>query len=634
MLQQLLDDVRSTLEFGRAKAGLTKLAMAPRDELPGRVKGPFGGPGGMGGGGGFDEPGGGNVVPFPVAPRSTAISPRTQTYGDQMRAYHGSKDAAGNTNVTNPWPFIEKRLIEDAVNGGGHYAEGGAVMPDQAAALAGRTGSAPIGNSPGMVKLATLAAAKQQGGTSLAWRIMQKYRKQYDAGRSFALAALTGSQQKPGNLQASVDAINKVYADVPDGKDVNFKVVGNAIVATVSNSDGTGTKRIPLSVQEYAQFLQGRGSQFDHLMDLGVESTLKGNIPQGKAAEEAPEGAIPDQEPDEQPVQSMADGGPVLNFDDGGLAPEYEDPYQEGPAWVPQDPEEARSQWAGVLGGATSGDTWREGYNGILSYLTGKDAADDETEYKVRTGAGIVGSRQEEQPSAAETGVGQGETYDVRDHMPPSEKSALQKAGFTPEEEALYHMRFGPVDYVSPSLAKGYGYNGGSSLDWLIQKRNEMRKATSSQDTAKVNAAAGREKLRSQEMIATEKIKQLDRSDRSKLVAHLMDAQSAYARELQRTQLDGVFKVYITRIQAGEPTDADSMIEAVGAENWARLRNSKLLQRMGINPGPSLPADYGSEPLVNPNARVPTMPGQSGGPPQGWAPPGFHIGDDGKVQRN
>lgn len=94
----------------------------------------------------------------------------------------------------------------------------GAVGPEIAAALEQQVD--PQGQmDPTERKMRAIAAA---GDPDKAFQVMQHYRQKFNAYSAFARAALQGAGGRPPNPAAAADALNKAYANVPDGTSLQF----------------------------------------------------------------------------------------------------------------------------------------------------------------------------------------------------------------------------------------------------------------------------------------------------------------------------------------------------------------------------------------------------------------------------
>lgn len=118
-------------------------------------------------------------------------------------------------------------------------------------------------------KVLAVAAAAEEGGPEAAAAISAGYRQRYDAFRGAAAGALAH-----GDLAKAAQAASRAYPNVLDGVDVKFTPQGDGITATVTPPGGQ-PQSVPLSKAQFNEFLKGNAGQYDHLMELGVDKTLK-----------------------------------------------------------------------------------------------------------------------------------------------------------------------------------------------------------------------------------------------------------------------------------------------------------------------------------------------------------------------
>lgn len=133
--------------------------------------------------------------------------------------------------------------------------------------------------------------AAKRGGPDAAWKIVQANRVAYNAKQAFGYAAINGTQQKPPDVKAAVDAANQAAEHVLDGSNANFMVsTGGQITATVKGPDGQ-PQVFDLSPDQFRQYLNvGGAGQYDKQMQPGgIARTLK-TVTQARApgAQQAP----------------------------------------------------------------------------------------------------------------------------------------------------------------------------------------------------------------------------------------------------------------------------------------------------------------------------------------------------------
>jgi hypothetical protein len=115
-----------------------------------------------------------------------------------------------------------------------------------------------------------------KGGPQAAWPLVQANRVAYNAKTAFAKTALEGSQQKPADIKAAVDAANQAQSHVLDGSNIMFAQTQSGITATVKMPGTTQTQQINLTPQQFGQFLDvGGDGQWDKIMDSGAPATLQ-----------------------------------------------------------------------------------------------------------------------------------------------------------------------------------------------------------------------------------------------------------------------------------------------------------------------------------------------------------------------
>lgn len=154
----------------------------------------------------------------------------------------------------------------------GEGADNPAVL-DQAAVQAdpGKTMSKSDAN------LLAVEQAGARGGDEAAWKLVQANRVAYNAKQAFAYAALNGTQQKPPDVNAAVDAANQAAEHVLDGSNVKFMASqAGQITATVTPQGGGQPQIIDLSPDQFRQYLNvGGAGQWDKVMNATLPKALQ-----------------------------------------------------------------------------------------------------------------------------------------------------------------------------------------------------------------------------------------------------------------------------------------------------------------------------------------------------------------------
>ena len=137
---------------------------------------------------------------------------------------------------------------------------------------------------PGNQNLMALDAAYRKGGVQAAVPLLQANRVSFNAKQAFAYTALNGTPQKRPDINAAIEAANQAEQHVLDGSNVKFAHSdGGRITATVTMA-GTGqTQTIPLTVDQFKQFLNVGINHWDRLMNQTVPATLQ-QIASGRSA--------------------------------------------------------------------------------------------------------------------------------------------------------------------------------------------------------------------------------------------------------------------------------------------------------------------------------------------------------------
>jgi len=148
----------------------------------------------------------------------------------------------------------------------------GAANPQEMAAATSQLDPAM---QPSERNLLAVEQAAKQGGTEAAWKIVQGHRVAFNAKQAFGYAALNGTQQKPPDVNAAVDAANQAQSHILDGSDVQFSATPQGVTATVSGADGQPSQ-INLTPDQFRRYLNvGADGQWDKLMQAGVPAALQ-----------------------------------------------------------------------------------------------------------------------------------------------------------------------------------------------------------------------------------------------------------------------------------------------------------------------------------------------------------------------
>lgn len=162
---------------------------------------------------------------------------------------------------------------------------------DQAGAKIDPHGQMP----PADRNLLAIDQAREQGGDQAAWALMQANRVAYNAQTAFAKTALQGTQQKPADLKAAIDAANKAQANVLDGSNISFAASPQgAVTATVTMAGTQQAQTVNLTPQQFGQFLDvGGDGQWDKIMEHSAPATLQriASSGGGQASPQGPQGA-------------------------------------------------------------------------------------------------------------------------------------------------------------------------------------------------------------------------------------------------------------------------------------------------------------------------------------------------------
>lgn len=169
---------------------------------------------------------------------------------------------------------------------------------------------------PGNQVMMAIDAAVQKGDSKGAIALLQSARQGFNARQSFAFTALNGTPQKPADLNAAIDAANQAEQYVPDGSNVKFSHGRSGeITATVTMAGTDQTQTIPLTADQFKQFLNVGVNHFDRMYSQTVPATLQqiasGGSAIARAGGPAPKGNAP--APDEGDKQPGTDDNNPYN---------------------------------------------------------------------------------------------------------------------------------------------------------------------------------------------------------------------------------------------------------------------------------------------------------------------------------
>lgn len=208
-----------------------------------------------------------NVGPAPIGQEaaSTPVGAGMQKLGSQIASDVGQ----GVENVKNSVPGqVTKRIISYLMGADASHPE----MLDQAAQQVDPHGQMTEADR----NLLAIDKAHSTGGEKASWPLLQANRVAYNGKAAFAKTALEGTQQKPADLNAAIDAANKAQANVPDGSNIKFQAAPGGVTATVTMPGTSQVQRINLNPQQFSQFLDvGNGGQWDKLMEHGAPAVLQ-----------------------------------------------------------------------------------------------------------------------------------------------------------------------------------------------------------------------------------------------------------------------------------------------------------------------------------------------------------------------
>jgi hypothetical protein len=99
----------------------------------------------------------------------------------------------------------------------------------------------------------------------------------YGKKTTFARTALLGTNGKPPDLKAAVDAANQAHENLPDGSNIWFSPNGSkGVIAAAQLPGSKKTVQFNLSLPQFSQFLGvGKDGQSDKLMDVSAPAMLQ-----------------------------------------------------------------------------------------------------------------------------------------------------------------------------------------------------------------------------------------------------------------------------------------------------------------------------------------------------------------------
>lgn len=176
--------------------------------------------------------------------------------------------------------------------------------------------------TPADRQVAAIHTAYEQHGPDAAMAILQANRVAYGTKAAFARTALTGTQQKPPDLNAAIQAANQAQENLPDGSNVTFSHNGDGVIATAKFPGSDKVVTFNLTVPQFSQFLDvGKDGQFDKMMDVSAPAMLQ-RLVNTAAGPGAPAQSDAPQQPAAQP-QPKAGKQPYKwgRLPDGSMAP-------------------------------------------------------------------------------------------------------------------------------------------------------------------------------------------------------------------------------------------------------------------------------------------------------------------------
>lgn len=177
--------------------------------------------------------------------------------------------------------------------------------------------------SDGDAALVSIDNTAKTKGIQAAFDELQGHRVAYNAKMAFGKVAAEGISGKPANIASAVDAANKAMMHMPDGANVHFQSSQGGVTATVKMPGTSQVHQIPLSTDQFKQFLDvGGAGQWDKVHAQGTPAALQA-LARPAAAAPAPasgkdQSRAGDDDDQEGPSvdPTAAQSGPQVNSDD------------------------------------------------------------------------------------------------------------------------------------------------------------------------------------------------------------------------------------------------------------------------------------------------------------------------------
>lgn len=219
-----------------------------------------------------EEPTSEPAIPDTGAPPFASDVAQTSVPGGLRKSGEAISNAVGQgvQNIKND-PIV-KRIVSYLMGEGGDHP----ALLDQVAAQVDPQGQMSADDR-------NLLAVGNAPSQEERWKLLQTNRVAYNAKQAFAYAALNGSQQKPGDLNAAVQAANQAASHVLDGSTVNFVPAQGGVTATVTSPGAAQPQVFNLSTDQFRKYLNvGGDGQWDRVMQRKIPGTLAA-LSQGQA---------------------------------------------------------------------------------------------------------------------------------------------------------------------------------------------------------------------------------------------------------------------------------------------------------------------------------------------------------------
>lgn len=118
-------------------------------------------------------------------------------------------------------------------------------------------------------KLLSVEHARSRGGEDASWKLVQNYRKKYDGYRAFAAAAMQNQ-----DIAGAARAATQAYPNMLDGSRVTFEPAQDGVLANITPQGGQ-QRRVPLSAQQFNEWLTGDSGQYDNMLARGGAKSLE-----------------------------------------------------------------------------------------------------------------------------------------------------------------------------------------------------------------------------------------------------------------------------------------------------------------------------------------------------------------------